>query len=135
MKKILALIMTGIIVLALAGCQPAGGGTPTISDAYEIKPAPIHELKIAFAESFPVQVFLYIKGGLGDSATTFSEVKVGELKDRTITVTVTTKRLKGAIAAQVYGYFEQNVNLGSKFKSGETYTVNVNDKRIDFIME
>jgi len=59
----------------------------------------------------------------------------GGLKDHTIAVTVTTKRPKDAIATQVYGYFEQNVNLGSNFKSGDTYTVRVNDKSVEFKME
>lgn len=134
MKRILVLIITAITVLALSGCQPGGSGTPTNTSGYEIKPAPIHELKMTFAESYPVQVFLYIKGGLSDGATTFNAVTSGELKDHTITVAVTTKRPKDAIATQVYGYFEQNVNLGSNFKSGETYTVKVNDKNIDFTM-
>jgi inhibitor of cysteine peptidase len=134
LKRISVFILTAIMVLALSGCQGGSGGTSTNTSGYEIKPAPIHELKIAFAESYPVQVFLYIKGGLADGATTFNEVVVGGLKDHTIAVTVTTKRPKDAIATQVYGYFEQNVNLGSNFKSGDTYTVKVNDKNIDFTM-
>ncbi len=135
LKRILVFILTAITVLALSGCQGGSGGTSTNTSGYEIKLAPIHELKIAFAQSYPVQVFLYIKGGLADSATTLNEITKSDLKDHTITVTVTTKRPKDAIATQVYGFFEQNVNLGSNFKSGETYTVRVNDKSVEFKME
>jgi hypothetical protein len=41
----------------------------------EIKPAPIEEVRVNIAESFPVQVFVYIKGGLADACTTLHEVK------------------------------------------------------------
>ena len=134
MKKLLILVIAGLMVSAITGCQSGGAGTPTPSLEYEIEPAPIEELRISFAESQPVQVMLYIKGGLPDSATTFDGLKVGELRDDTITVTVTTKRPIGVVAAEVYSYFEKNVNLGSNFKSGQTYEVNVNDASIDFKM-
>ncbi|MFC2009823.1 hypothetical protein ACFLT6_00240 [Chloroflexota bacterium] len=39
-----------------------------------------------------------------------------------------------AICPAVYGYFEQNVALGSDFISGETYTVKVNDVTKMFVM-
>jgi len=52
-----------------------------------------------------------------------------------VSITVTTKRTREAVCTQVYGYFEQNVNLGSDFVSGKTYTINVNDKTTSFVME
>jgi len=47
-----------------ASCRFGGG-----EDEFEIKQAPIHDVQVIFAESFPVQVFVSIKGGLADSWT------------------------------------------------------------------
>jgi inhibitor of cysteine peptidase len=104
------------------------------SQQVEIRLALIHEVRIAIAESFPPQVIVYIQGGLSDGCTTFHELKT-ERSGNTVNITVTTQRPKGAVCTQVYGYFEQNVNLGSDFVSGQTYTVNVNDKTTSFVME
>jgi hypothetical protein len=35
----------------------------------------------------------------------------------------------------IYGYKETTLGLGSDFTSGQTYTVNVNEKSIDFIAQ
>jgi inhibitor of cysteine peptidase len=104
------------------------------SQQLEIRLAPIHEVRVAIAESFPPQVMVYIQGGLADGCTTFHELKT-ERSDNTVNITVTTQRPKGAVCTQVYGYFEQNVNLGSDFISGETYIINVNDKMTSFVMQ
>ncbi|MEK7251011.1 MAG: PLP-dependent aspartate aminotransferase family protein, partial [Bacteroidota bacterium] len=47
------------------------------------------------------------------------EAKVTGRTANRITIAVTTRRPKNAICTQVYGYFEQNVNLGSDFKPGD----------------
>ena len=98
-----------------------------------IKPAPIHEVQVNIAESSPPQIFVYIKGGLADGCTTFHELTT-ERSGNTVNIKVTVRRLKEAICTQVYGYFEKNVNLGSDFTSGETYTIKVNDKITTFKM-
>jgi inhibitor of cysteine peptidase len=129
MKKLSWLLVISMLLLvttALA-CQPGDG-------QLEIRLAPIHEVRVAIAESYPPQVMVYIQGGLADGCTTFHELKT-ERSGSTINITVTTRRPKDAVCTQVYGYFEQNVNLGSDFVSGQTYTVNVNDKTTSFVME
>ena len=98
-----------------------------------IRLAPIHYVQVIFAESFPVQVFVNIKGGLTDGCTTFHGTTT-ERSGNTINITVTTQRPKDAICTQIYGYFEENVPLGSDFTSGETYTINVNDYTAIFKM-
>ncbi len=100
----------------------------------EIRLAPIHEVQVNIAESYPSQIIVYIKGGLSDGCTTFHELTT-ERKDNTINIEVTTQRPKDKECTAVYGYFEKNVNLGSEFISGETYTINVNDKTTDFMMQ
>ncbi|MBT3362454.1 MAG: hypothetical protein HN929_02960 [Chloroflexi bacterium] len=98
-----------------------------------ILPAPIHDVQVNIAESYPVQIFVYIKGGLSDGATRFNELNVSQ-SGNTIDIEVTTRRLKDVPATMVYGYFEKNVALGSNFTSGQTYTVNVNDQTTSFVM-
>jgi inhibitor of cysteine peptidase len=115
--SIIALVLAAMIVAAV-GCQ---WGQPEL----EIKQAPIHEVQVNIAESYPEQIFVYIKGGLADSCTTFHDLETERI-DNTINIEVTTERPRDAVCAQVYGYFEKNVNLGSDFIRGETYIVNVN---------
>jgi hypothetical protein len=122
--------------LVLIGLMPAtiAGGCCFVEGEIEIQPAPIHEVRVNIAESYPPQVFVYIKGGLADSCTTFHELST-ERSGNTIDITVTTQRPRDKQCAQVYGFFEQNVGLGSDFVSGETYTVNVNDQTTSFVMQ
>lgn len=114
------------VATGLAGC--VGGSTGGL----EIRLAPIHDLEVRFAESFPVQVFLYVKGGLADGCTKFHGIDIKSRSSNSIRVEVTVERPKNAICPAVYTYFEQNLNLGSDFKLGETYSVAVNDKSTSF---
>jgi len=118
--SIIALFLAAMIVAAV-GCQ---WGQLEL----EIKQAPIHEVQVNIAESYPEQIFVYIKGGLADSCTAFHDLKTERCENtiNTINIEVTTERPRDAICAQVYGYFEKNVNLGSDFIRGETYIVDVN---------
>jgi hypothetical protein len=121
----------GVVVLCLSGLLL---GSCARVEEVELRRAPIHEVKVNIAESYPPQVFVYIKGGLSDACTTFYKLTT-ERSGNTIYITVIVQRPKGAICAQVYGYFEQNVSLGSNFISGETYTVRVNDVTTSFVMQ
>jgi hypothetical protein len=120
----LALAITLFAVTA-AGCQSESG--------LEIRPAPIHEVQVNIAESYPQQILVYIKGGLSDGCTAFHDLTV-KRSGKTINIKVTTERPQNAICPQVYGYFEESVNLGSDFTFGETYKIVVNDKTTSFGM-
>jgi len=117
----LAVLIFALLVVTI-GCKPGDGGEENL----EIRLAPIHEVQVNIAESYPPQIFVYIKGGLPDACTTLHKANT-ERHDSTIDITVSIKRPKGKVCAQVYSYFEENVALGSDFASGETYTVNVNE--------
>jgi len=118
-----------IIIAVIAGCQ-----SDVDERGMEIRPAPIHEAQVNIAESFPPQVFVHIQGGLRDSCTKFHELTT-QRDGNTINIEITTQRPKEAVCAQVYGYFEKNVALGSDFTSGETYTIKVNDRTTTFVMQ
>ena len=121
----------GVVVLCLSGLLL---GSCARVEELELRLAPIHEVKVNIAESYPPQVFVYVKGGLSDGCTTFRQLTV-ERSGNTIYIEVITQRPKGAICTQVYGFFEQNVNLGSDFTSGETYALRVNDVTTNFVMQ
>ena len=128
MKRTLILLALALaaVAVAAAGCKPSDDG-----EEIEIRLAPIHEVEVSIAESFPEQIFVYIKGGLADSCTAFHDLKIERI-DNTINIEVTTERPKDAVCAQVYGYCEKNVNHGSDFTSGETYIVDVNGMTTTF---
>ena len=126
-RRWLLAIVALITVGAAAGCKA------DVNDIV-ILDAPIHEVRINIAESFPPQVFIYIKGGLADGCTTFNGVTVTR-QDNTIDIHVTTARPREAICTQIYGFFEKTVGLGSDFTSGESYIINVNDYTETFVMQ
>lgn len=121
----------GVVVLCLLGLLV---GSCVGVEELEIRLAPIHEVSVNIAESYPPQVFVYIKGGLSDGCTTFRQLTT-ERRGNTIYIEVATQRPKGAICTQVYGFFEQNVNLGSDFTPGGTYIVKVNEVTTSFVMQ
>ncbi len=121
------IIVSVIALIVFSNFLRDADGNPDI----EIKPAPIHEVDISIAESYPEQVFVYIKGGLPDGCTEFNDFDTG-ISGNTINITLTIKRPKDAVCAAVYGYFEKNIALGTAFIRGETYTVNVNGTAASF---
>jgi len=125
--------LTGVaLVVATAGMVVSGCNGGPSADV-EVRPSPIHQVDVRFMESFPVQVAVYIQGGLPDGCTSFRDLKTSR-SGNTIKIDVTNQRPKDAICTQVYGYFEKNVNLGTDFTSGQVYTVQVNDRTTTFTM-
>ncbi|MDD4923379.1 MAG: hypothetical protein PHF74_00905 [Dehalococcoidales bacterium] len=125
-------LTAGIVVSVLAliffsHCLKDADGNTDI----EIKPAPIHEVDIRIAESYPEQVFVYVKGGLPDGCTSLKDITM-EKDGNIINITVTVQRPKDAICIQVYSFFEETVNLGSNFIRGQNYIVNVNGTIAEF---
>ena len=88
--SLIALVFTAL-VMAAVGCEYSAS-----EKEIEIHLAPIHEIQANIAESYPPQIFVYIKGGLADSCTTFHELKTERSGNR-IKITVTTQRPKGEI--------------------------------------
>ncbi len=104
------------------------------SENIEIRLAPIHDVQVLVAESYPPQVIVHIKGGLSDGCTTFYEM-TEERSGNTITITIKTQRPKDEICTQIYSYFKKNINLGSDFISERTYTIEVNSEVVSFVMQ
>jgi len=128
MKKLTCFLNLLFLLMTTFACQPGVGV------GLDIRPAPIHEVRVAIAESYPPQVMVYIQGGLSDGCTEFHDLKT-DRSGNVINITVTVQRPRNAMCTQIYGYFEKNVNLGTDFVSGQTYTIKVNDKMTTFVMQ
>jgi hypothetical protein len=97
----------------------------------EIKLAPIDEVKVSILKSNPAQISVYIKGGLPDGCTTFHDIETTR-EGNVVNIKVTVQRPQGMNCPAIYTYFEKDVNLGTDFAFGTTYTLNVNDYSTTF---
>ncbi len=97
----------------------------------EIKLAPIDEVRVYMMKSNPPQIGVYIKGGLPDGCTAFHDIKTTR-EGSTVKINVTVQRPRGVACPAIYTSFEKDVNLGSNFAFGTTYTLNVNDYSTTF---
>ena len=97
----------------------------------EIKLAPIDEVRVYTMKSNPPQIGVYIKGGLSDGCTTFRDIETTR-EGNTVNIKVTVQRPKGVDCPAIYTWFEKDVNLGTDFAFGTTYTLNVNNYRTTF---
>ncbi len=103
----------------------------TIGEDIVIEPAPIHEVDIVIMESYPEQIGVNIELGLKDGCTTFHDAVVTR-EGHTVNIAVTAQRPADAVCTQEYSYYTKNLNLGSDFERGVTYTLNVNDYTTTF---
>jgi hypothetical protein len=97
----------------------------------EKKLAPITEVKVYTMKSNPPQIGVYIKGGLADGCTAFHNIETSR-EGNTVNIRVTVQRPAGVACPAIYTDFERDVNLGTDFAFGETYTLNVNDYSTTF---
>ena len=97
----------------------------------EIKLAPIDEVRVYTMKSNPPQIGVYIKGGLPDGCTTFHDIETSR-EGNTINIKVSVQHPKGVSCPAIYTNFEKDINLGSDFTFGTTYTLNVNDYSTTF---
>ena len=91
-------------------------------------PAPIESVEINVAESFPPQYFVAIKSGLPSGCVEFKGYDVSR-EGNTVNIEVTNlEPAPGQLipCTAIYGYHDTNINLGSDFTGGETYSVVVN---------
>ncbi len=96
-------------------------------------PAPIDDLKILTLKSNPPQYVVSVQSGLPNGCTTFAGYRVNR-NDTLINIEVLNWRPTepGVMCTMIYGTKTTDVNLGSDFSAGVTYTVDVNGKMITF---
>jgi len=94
--------------------------------------APVDRVEVLAAESFPPQYFLLIESGLPSSCAQFDRYEV-QRAGYTVTVTIVNQELTGVACAEVYASVVHNVELGSDFEPGSTYSVLVNGVAETFV--
>ena len=130
--------ITAVIALAAAcGDAPTEDPTPqpgTPAYTTKIEDAPIDGLDVLTLEKFPPEYNLRILSGLPSGCALFDKAEESGRSGNTITVRVTNTMPDDPYTActQIYGTKETFLSLGSDFTPGATYTVNVNDKTVEF---
>ena len=100
---------------------------PSLPAGRYAEAAPIDQLDLRIAESFPPQYFLYVLAGLPSGCAEQYTHSV-ERNGNVISVEVLNSFPEGNPACTaIYGMYELNIALGSDFVPGQTYTVSVND--------
>jgi hypothetical protein len=128
-----------IAVLALlstscASAYERGPSSPTSSGRQEVL-APVDGLAVRVLESNPPQYMLNVRAGLPGGCAERNRHETRREGDG-ITVTVMNWMPAGNTpCTMIYGSYELNVNLGSGFRPGTTYTVTVNDKKTTFVAQ
>jgi hypothetical protein len=134
------MVVSGGVVLAALSAGACASATnslpiaPSPSDRQAVL-APIDRLDVRVLESNPPQYMLSVRAGLpgGCAEKNRHEAeRVGEA------ITVTVLNWMPAVSRPctlIYGSYELNINVGSDFRRGTTYSVIVNDKRTTFVAQ
>ena len=119
------------MILVKVGVTPTEPPEPTMVEV----PAPIDGVEVNIAESLPPQYFVAVKSGLPNACYEFDAYDVIRDGD-TVRITVTNlKPEQPQMCAEIYRTVESNIALGSDFKGGKTYTVQVNDVTETFVAQ
>lgn len=107
---------------------------PSSSPRQEVL-APIDGLEVRVLESSPPQYMLSVRAGLPSGCAEKNRHEIKREADA-ITVTVLNWMPAGSPpCTMIYGSYELNINLGSDFRPGVSYSVSVNDKRTTFVAQ
>lgn len=134
MKRLMLAAVLGLAVILLAGAVALASGraAPTPDPGRQTVPAPIDQIQVVIRESSPPQVTLNIKAGLPSGCAQRESYTFGRNGD-TFTVRVLNSVPTGNVmCTMIYGTYELNIDLGTDFRPGVTYTVQVNDKTTTF---
>ena len=97
------------------------------------EPAPIDELDVRVAESFPPQYFVHILAGLPSGCAQQYTHSVAQNGNEVNIEVLNTVPDGTPLCTAIYGQYELNINLGSNFVSGQEYTVSVNGGDAEFL--
>ncbi len=84
----------------------------------------VDTVEVTVAESMPVQVFVNVKGYMGDGCTSLGEIKQ-ERTGNTINVTINANHSGSDVCAAMAPQLDERILLQGEFAAGE-YVVNVN---------
>ena len=135
----MAIVSGGVALAALSAtaCASATDSlplSPSPSDRQAVL-APIDRLDVRVLESSPPQYLLSVRAGLPGGCAEKNRHEAQRVAEA-ITVTVLNWMPTGNQACTlIYGSYELNINVGSDFRPGTTYSVIVNDKRTAFVAQ
>ena len=125
----------GSIVVAVAGLACASAQPLSPTDRVRA-PAPIEQVDINVAESFPPQYFVAVVSLQPNSCVSFDAVETTrEGNAIQILVWNLVPTDPDVQCAQVVSTTEHNVALGTDFKPGQSYDVQVNDVTRNFVAQ
>ena len=122
-----------LAVLALASCAGAGPAPPAAAGRAEVR-APIVSVALRVAESYPPQYFADVVSALPDGCTQFARFAARREGDSVfVDVFNTVPSDRSVMCTMIYGERESAVPLGSDFRPGAAYTLDVNGTRQSFV--
>jgi hypothetical protein len=132
-------IVRGAVVFAALVATTCASATDNplapASPGRQAVPAPIDRLDVRVLESSPPQYVLSVQAGLPSGCAEKNRHQA-ERAAEAITVTVLNWMPTGSTpCTMIYGSYELNINVGSDFRSGTTYSVSVNDKKTTFVAQ
>ena len=126
-----AVVLAALLATACASAIPSSPSPP----GRQAVLAPIDRLDVRVLESSPPQDVLGVRAGLPSGCAEQNRHDT-ERVDKAITVTVLNWMPTGSPPCTlIYGSYELNINLGTDFRPGTTYSVSVNDKRTAFVAQ
>jgi hypothetical protein len=124
-----------LAALALASCAGAEPAPPAAAGRTEVR-APIVSVALRVAESHPPQYFADVVSALPNGCTQFARFAVRREGDVVfVDVFNTVPADPTVMCTMIYGERESAVPLGSDFRPGAAYTLEVNGTRQPFVGE
>ena len=139
-----------VLAIAAVACSGSSAASPGANGDTEPTPAksspteapmvqviaPIQEVSVNIAESFPPQYFVTVTSGLPNGCVQFDKYDLSRNGEEiTISVTNLEPADKNIVCTEQYRTVESNVALGTDFEGGKTYTVIVNDVTETFVAQ
>ena len=129
-----AIVIAALLATACASSIESVPSAPSSSRRQEVL-APIDGLDVSVLESSPPQYMLSVRAGLPSGCAEKNRHETQRAAE-TISVTVLNWMPAGSPpCTMIYGSYELNINLGSDFRRGTTYTVSVNDRKTSFVAQ
>jgi hypothetical protein len=129
-----AIVLAAVLATSCASAVERAPNSPSSSGRQEVL-APIDGLDVRVLESSPPQYMLNVRAGLPGGC---AEKNRHETRRDAVSITVTVLNWMptgNLPCTMIYGSYELNINLGSDFRPGATYSVSVNDKRTTFVAQ